>query len=154
MFDSLWPRGLQHTRPSCPSLSPWVCSNSCPLSQWCYPIISNSAPPVSLCLQSFPASGSFPVGWLFPSGGQNIGASASAPVLSAYIQTWFPLELTGVIPFPRDCHESSLAPQFETIDSSVLSFLYGPAPTSVLGYWKNHSFDYLDVCLQSDVSGF
>ena len=97
MFDSLWPRGLQHTRPSCPSLSPWVCSNSCPLSQWCYPIISNSAPPVSLCLQSFPPSGSFPVGWLFPSGGQNIGASASASALPMNIQDWFPLGLTGLI---------------------------------------------------------
>ena len=75
--DSLWPHGRQHARLPCPSLSPEVCSNSCPLSQWCYLTISSSAAPFSFCLQSFPASGSFPMSWLFTSSGQSTGASAS-----------------------------------------------------------------------------
>ena len=74
--DSLWPHELQHSRPPCPSLSCWVCSNSCPLSQWCHPTISSSVIPFSSCPQSFPASGSFPVSRFFASGGQSIGASA------------------------------------------------------------------------------
>ena len=78
---------------SCPSLSPGVCSNSCPLSQWYHPTISFSVAPFS----SFPASGSFPMSWLFPSGGQSIGASAAASVLPMNTQGWFPLELTGLI---------------------------------------------------------
>ena len=72
-----------------------VCSDSCPLSQWCHPTISSSVGPFSCCLQSFPASGSFPVSWVFPSGGQSIGASASASVLPVNVQNWFPLGLTG-----------------------------------------------------------
>ena len=73
---SLWPHGLQHTRLPCPSISPRVCLNLCPLSQWCHPTISSSVAPFSSCLQSFPASGSFPISQLLPSGGQSIGASA------------------------------------------------------------------------------
>ena len=88
------PRGLQHARLPYPSLSPRACSNSCPLSQWCHPTISSSAVPFSLCLQSFPASGSFPVSRFLVSGGQSIGASASASVLPVNIQGWFPLRLT------------------------------------------------------------
>ena len=84
-------------RPPCPSLSPGVCSNSCPLSQWCYPTISSYVVPFSSCLQSFPASRSFPISQLFASGGQSIGASASAPVLPMNIQDWFPVGLTGLI---------------------------------------------------------
>ena len=79
--DSLWPHGLQHGRLPCPSPSPEVCSNSCPLSQWYHPTISSSVIPFSSCLQSFPASGSFLMSWFFTSGGQSIGASASASVL-------------------------------------------------------------------------
>ena len=79
--NSLLPHELQHTRLPCPSLSPWVCSNSCPLSHWCHPTISSSVNPFSSFPQSFPASGSFPVSRLFTSGGQSIGASASASVL-------------------------------------------------------------------------
>ena len=94
---SLRPHGLQHTRPPCPSLSPRVCSNSCPLSQWCHPTISSSVAPISSCPQSFPASGSFPVGQLFISGGQSTRASASASVLPVNIQDWFPLGLTRLI---------------------------------------------------------
>ena len=73
--SSLWPHGLQHTRPPCPSPIPGACSDSCPLSQWCHPTISSSVIPFSSCLQSFPASGSFPMSQLFASGGQNIGVS-------------------------------------------------------------------------------
>ena len=80
--DSLRPYGLQHTRPPCPSPNPRVYSNSCPLSQWCHPTISSSVIPFSSCLQPFPASGSFPVSQLFPSGGQSIGVSASTSVPS------------------------------------------------------------------------
>ena len=85
---------LQHARLPCTSPSPGACSNSCPLSQWCHPTISSSVVPFSSCLQSFPASGSFPMSQLFASGGQSIGASA-ASVLPMNIQAWFPLELNG-----------------------------------------------------------
>ena len=93
--NSLQPHGLQHPRLPCSSPSPRACSNSCPLSQWCYPTISSSVVPFSSCLQSFPASGSFPRSQLFASGGQSIGASASASVLPMNIQDWFPLGWTG-----------------------------------------------------------
>ena len=93
---SLQPHGLQHTRPPCPSPTPRVYSNSCPSSQWCYPIISFSVIPFSH-LQSFPASGSFQMSQLFTSGGQSIGVSASASVLPMNIQDWFSLGLTGWI---------------------------------------------------------
>ena len=95
--DSLWAHGLQHTRLPCPSLSPGVCCNSCPLNSWCYLTISSTAALFSFCFQSFPASGSFPVSQLFPSGGQCIGGSALASVLLVNIQGWFPLGLTGLI---------------------------------------------------------
>ena len=95
LCPTLRPHGLQHTRLPCPSLSPGVCSNSCPSSRWWHPTISSSVTPSSSCLQSFPASGSFPVSQLFTSGGQSIGASASASVLPVNIQGWFPLRLTG-----------------------------------------------------------
>ena len=93
----LWPHRLQHARLPCPSPSPWVCSNSCPLSRWCHPTISSSVAPFSSCLQSFPASGSFLMSWLFTSGGQSAGALASASVLPMTIQDWFPLGWTGLI---------------------------------------------------------
>ena len=94
--NSLQLQGLQHTRLPCPSLSPRVCSNSCPVSQWCHPTISSSAAPFSSCPQSCPASRSFPTSQLFESGGQSIGDSAS--VLPMNIQGWFPLGFTGLIP--------------------------------------------------------
>ena len=97
MADSLRPHGLQQARLPCPSLSPRICSNSCPLSQWCPPTISSSVAPFSSCPQSFPTSGSFPMSRLFASGGQRIRASASASVLPMNILGWFPLELTGLI---------------------------------------------------------
>ena len=89
--NSLQPHGLQHTRPPCPSLSPGICSHSYPSSQWCHPPIASSVTLFSSCLQSFPASGYFPVSRLFASGGQSIGASTS--VLPINIQGWFPLGL-------------------------------------------------------------
>jgi len=96
MSDSLRPHRLQHTRLPCPSPTPRACLNSCPSSQWCHPIISSSDVPFS-CLQSFPASGSFPMSQFFTLGGQSIGASTSASVFSMNIQDWFPLGLTGLI---------------------------------------------------------
>ena len=94
---TLWPRELQHARPSYPSLSPRVCSNSCQLSWWSHPTISSSPAAFSFCLQSFPASGSFPMSRLFASGGQSIGASSSVSVLPGNIQDLFPLGLTSLI---------------------------------------------------------
>ena len=96
MSHSLWSQGLYHARLSCPSLSPGVCSNSCPLSQWCHATISFSVTTFSSCLQSFPASRSFPMSWLLALGGQSIGGSASASVLPMNIQGWFPLGWTGL----------------------------------------------------------
>ena len=93
--DSLWPHGLQHVRPPCPSPTPGVYSNSCPLSRWCHPTISSSVIPFSSHLQSFPASGSFQMSQFFASGGQSIGVSAS--VLPMHIQDWFPLGLSALI---------------------------------------------------------
>ena len=93
--DCLRPHGLQHARPPCPSLTPRVYSNSCSLSWWCHSTVSSSVVPVSFCLQSFPASGSFPMSQLFASGGQRIGVSASTSVLPMNIQDWFPLGWTG-----------------------------------------------------------
>ena len=97
MSNSLWPHGLQQARLFCP-LSPGVCSNSCPLSRWCYLTVSSSADPFSFCLQSFPGPGSFPMSRLFTSGGQNIGTSTSATDLPINIQSinLFPLGLTGL----------------------------------------------------------
>ena len=94
MSDFLQPDGLQHARLPCPSPSPRVRSNSCPPSQWCHPTISSSVVLFFSCLQSCPASGSFPMSQLFSSGGQSIGASAS--VLLKNIQDWFPLGWTGL----------------------------------------------------------
>ena len=119
MSNSLWRHELQHTRLPCPSPSPRVCSNSCPLSQWCHPTISSSITPFSSCLQSFSASRSFLTSWLFTSGGQSIGASPSAPAVPVNIQDWFPLGLTGLI--------SSLFKGFSRVFSS----------TTV---WKNQFF--------------
>ena len=89
MSNSLQPHGLQHSRLPCPSLSPEVYSNSCPLSWWCHPTISFFVIPLASCLQSFPASGAFPMSWLFTSGGQSNGVSASAPVLPMNIHSTF-----------------------------------------------------------------
>ena len=93
--DSLWSQGLQHASPPCLSPTPGVYPNSCSLSQWCHPTISSSVIPFSSRLQSFPASESFQMSQLFTSGGQSIGVSASASVLSMNTQNWAPLGWTG-----------------------------------------------------------
>ena len=95
MFDYLWLYGLQHARLPCPLSTPGGCSNSCPLSRRCHPTVSSSVTLYSSCLQSLPASGSFPMSRLFASSGQSIRASASVRFLPVNIQGWFLLGLTG-----------------------------------------------------------
>ena len=127
MSNSLRPHGLQHIRLPCPSPTPRAYSNSCPSSHWCHPTISSSVVPFSSCLQSFPASGSFQMSQFFTSGGQSIGVSASVSVLPMNIKDWFPYNgLVGSPCSPRDSQESSPTPQFKSINSLVLSFLYSP----------------------------
>ena len=147
MFDSLWTQGLQPTRLLCPSLTPRVCSNSCPLSQWCCLIISSSVSLFSFCLQSFPASGSFPVSQLFTSDGQSmlqyfssISSSNEYSGLISFRIDWFNLLS------PRDSHAISLGLQFESINSSTPGLLYDPSLTSIHNYWQTHSFAYMDFC--------
>ena len=107
---TLRPHELQQARLSCPSLSPGVCSNSCPLTQWCHPTISSSVTPFSFCLQSFPESGSFPMSQQFELGGRSIGASASVSVLTMNIQGWFPLDWLVWSPCcPRDSQIYSIS---------------------------------------------
>ena len=135
--NSLWPHGMPHVRLPCPSPSPGARSNSCPLSQWCHPTISSSAVPFSSCLQSSPASGSLPMSRLFASGGQSIGASASASVLPMNIQGWFPLGWTAVI----FLQSKGLSRVFSNITVQKHQFFsvqpsYGPALTSIFDYWK------------------
>ena len=129
MSNSLRPHGLLQARLPCPSPTARAYSISCPLSWWCHPTISFSVIPFS-CLQSFPASGSFPISQFFTSGGQNIGASTS--VLPKSIQDWFPLEFPGLISLQSK--ELSRVFSNTTVQKHqflVLSFLYGPALTSI-----------------------
>ena len=135
---SLRPHELQRARLPCLSPTPGACSNSCPSSWWCHPTISSSVIPFS-CLQSFSASGSFPMSQFFASGGQSIGASASASVLPVNIQDRFPLGLTIWSPCcPRDSEESSTARQLESVNSLEFSLLSSPFLTTVHDYWINH----------------
>ena len=138
LSDSLRPHGLQHARPPCPSPMPRVYSNSCPLSWWCHSTVSSSVVPFSSCPQSLPVSGSFQMSQLFTSGGQGIGVSASTSVLPMNTQDWFPLGWTGWISLQS---KGLSRPQFKTMNSSALSFLYSPTLTSIHDCWKNHSFD-------------
>ena len=153
--DSLRPHQSQHARPPCPSPTPRVRSNSRPSSQWCHPAISSSVVPFSSCPQSFPASGSF----------QIISSSNQvAKVLEFQLQHHFLQRnpradllqngLVGSPGSPRDSQESSPIPQFKSTNSLALCFLYSPTLTSRHDYWKNHSFDYIDLCWQSNVSAF
>ena len=133
--NSLRPHESQHARLPCPSPTPRVYSNSCPSSRWCHPAISS-------CPQSLPASGSFPMSQLFAWGGQSIRVSASTSVLPINTQDWSPLDgLVGCPCSPRDSQESSPMPQWKSINSSVLSFLYSPTFTSIHDHWKNHRLD-------------
>ena len=140
--DSLWPHGLQHTRPPCPSPTPGVHPNSCPLSQWCYPTISSSV--ISFCshLQSFPTSGSLQMSQFFAWGGQSTGVSASASVLPMNTQDGSPLEWTGW----NSLESKGLSRVFSntTIQKHQffeLSLLHHPTLTSIHDHWKNHSLE-------------
>ena len=130
MSDSLQPHGLQHARPPCPSPTPEVYSNSCPLSRWCHPTISSSVVPFSARLQSFPASGSFQMNQLFAWGGQSVGVSASASVLPMNTQDWSPFGWTGWISLQsKGLSESSPSPQFKTgllFDHFQFALIHGP----------------------------
>ena len=111
--------------------------------------------PLLLCLQSLPESGSFPMSQLFAWGGQSIGVSASASVFPMNTQDWSPLGwLVGSPCSPRDSQESSLTPQFKSINFLALSFLHSPTVTFIHDHWKNHSLDQTDLCWQSNVSAF
>ena len=146
MSDSLWPHGLQHASPLCPSPTTRVYSNSCPLSWWDHPTISSSVVPSSSCPQSFPASGSFPMSKLFASDGQSIGASASSSVLSTNIQDWFTLGLTGLISLQSKGLSKVSRTTIQKHRSLVLSLLYGLTFTSIHDYWNNHTVFYTDLC--------
>ena len=150
----LWPRELQHARLFCPPVSPGVCSDSCPLSWWCYLTVSSSAALLFSCLQSFPASGSFPVSWLFTSGGQSIRASASSSVLPMNTQGWFPLGLTGLI-FLKSKGLSRVFSSTVIKKHQFFSTAFFMVQLPYLhDYWENHSFDYIDLCQPSDISAF
>ena len=155
MSDSLPPHGLQHASLPCPSVSPGVCSNSYPLSQWCHRTISSSVAPFSSCPQSFPDSGSFLMSWLFTPGTPSVGTSASAWVLPNNIQGWFPLALTGLIfllswGFSRVFSNTTVQKhQFFGAQSFLSS-------SSHIHTWllENHSFNYMDLCRENTVSIF
>ena len=130
MSDSLWPYGLQHTRPLCPSPTPRVYPNSCPLSQWCHPNISSSIVPFSSHLQSFLSSGSFQMSQLFASGGQSIGVSASTSVLPMNTQDWSLLGWTcWIFLLSKGLSRIFSNTWFKSINSLALSFLYSPTLT-------------------------
>ena len=134
LFATAW--RLQHLRLPCSSPTPGGYSNSCPSSRWRHPTISSFVVPIYSCFQSFPASGYFPMRQFFTSGGQRIGVSASASVLISFRMDW--LDLLGC---PRDSQQYSPTSQFNSINSSVFSFLYSPNLTSIYDHWKNHSLD-------------
>ena len=139
---TLLPHELQHVRTPCPSPAPRVYPNLCPLSQWCHPTISSSVIPFSSCPQSFPASGSFPTSQFFASGGQSIGVSASTSVLPVNTQDSSPLRWTGWISLQsKGLSRIFSKPQFKSINSWALSFLYSLTLTSIHDYRENRSFD-------------
>ena len=138
----------------CPSLSPWVCSVSCPLSWWWHPTISSSVIPFS-CPQFFLTSGSSPLSQLFASDGQNTGALALATAPPMNMHDWLPLRLIGLISLKsKELSRLFYSTTIWSINSSVLSLVYSTILTSIHDYWKNHTFDYMDLCKQSDTSAF
>ena len=125
LFPTPW---IAHARFPCPSTSPKICSQTCPLSQWCHPIISSMSR-------------------LFPLDSQSTGVSASASALPMNIQSWFPLGLTGLISLlSTGLSRAFFNTTIWSISSLMLSLLYGPTFTAIRDYWKNHSFDYTDLC--------
>ena len=150
MFNYLRPQGLQHARFASPSLSPRVCSNSCPLSWWCHPTISSSAAPFSFYFQSFPTLESCPMSWLFASSCQTRGPSVSAPILPMKIRFDFFGDWLDWSPCsPKDSQESSPAPQFKSIHFSVLSLLYGLTRTST-----HYIYFFIYIYMQKIVNVF
>ena len=153
----------------CPPLSPGVFSDSCSLSQWCYLTISSFAALFSFCLQSFLASGSFPMSRLFTSDGQSTGASASASVLPMKSRGWFPLGLTGLISLQSSGFSKVFSSTHNSKTSILQCLLYGPNPTYIsLSYtsnlsctpstllfrvpWMCNTFSHLWVLLDGDPS--
>ena len=137
----LRPHEPKHARPPCPSPTPRVHTNPCPLSWWCHPTISSSAITFS-CPQSFPASGSFQMSQFFTADGQSIGISASTSVLPMNIQGWLPLGSTGLISLQSRGLWRVL--QHQSSKASVLqpsAFFIVPTRTSICDSWKSHSFD-------------
>ena len=149
--NSSQPHGLQHIRfPNLQHLPEFAQTHVHWVSD-CHPTISSSFIPFSSHPQSFPASGSFPMSWLFASGGRSIGASAAASVLPMNIQGWFPSGLTGLI----SLQSKGLSRVFSSTTIWKHQFFstqpfYSPTLTSVHDYWKNHSWDHMDLCGQSD----
>ena len=141
MSNSLRPHESQHSRPPCPSPTPRVNPNPCPLSRWCHPTIS-SVVPVSSRPQSFPASGSFQISQLFASGGQSIRVSASTSVLPITTKDLSPLGWTGWISLQSKglsrVFSNTTVQKHQFFDAQ---FLYSPTLTSIHDYWKNHSLD-------------
>ena len=164
MSNFLWPHELQHIRLLCLSLSPWVCSNSCPLSQWCHTLssssyissyISSSVSPITFCSQFFPAPGSFQ--WV--SSLHQVTKILELQLQHQSFQWIFRVDflynwLVWTPCSPRDSQESSPTLQSESINSLPLSLLYGPTLMSIHAYRRNHSFDYTDLCWQSNISAF
>ena len=134
--DSLRHHGLQHARPPCPSKIPRIYSNSCPLNWWCHPTLSSSVVPFSSCLQSFPASGSFPMSQVYWSFSFSISPSNEYSGLISFRIDWLDLlAVQGTLKSLLQHHNS------KSINSSVHCFLYSPTLISIRDYWKNHSFD-------------
>ena len=155
MSNLLQPHGLQHARLPCPSPTPGVCSNSCPSSWWCHLTISSSVVPFSSRLQSFPHQGLFQ--WV--SSSHQVVKGLEFQLQHQPFQWIFRTDflwdwLVGSPCGPRDSQESSPTPQFKSINSSALSFLYTSTLTSIHDHWKNHSFDQMDLCWQNNVSAF
>ena len=154
MSACLWPHGLQHTGSS-------VLHYFLEFAQihvhWVSDVTQPSHPlptPFSFCLQSFPMSGSFPISQLFTSGGQKYWSfSFSISPSNEYSGLIFRMDWLDLL-VVQGTQKSSLTPQVKSINSSALSFLYGPTLTSIHDYWKNHSFDYTELCWQSNISAF
>ena len=156
MSNSLQPHAQQHARLPCPSPSPKVCSSSYPLSRWCHPnILSSVSSRFFSCPQSFPASGSLPMSQFLSSGGQSTGVSASASVLPMNIQGWFPLGLTVLITLQSKglsrVFSSTIIWKNQFVDAQPSLW-----SNSHMSTWlhENHSFDYMDICQQGDISAF
>ena len=156
LSNSLRPHGLQHARPPCPPLSPGVCSDSCPSSRWCHPTISSCRPllllpPIFPSIRVFSNELALHIMWSkYRSFSFSLSPSNEYSKLISFMIDLYVLLVV------QETLKSLLqqAPQFESIIPSALSLLYGPTLTSIHDYWKNHSFNYMDLYCQSDVSAF